>query len=103
MNAALIIHEYILKNTFIPCNAGNIFFFIKPQSPILYSLLGKLVLEHAKVIAICFDLGMKKFPLFGLPIWKQKKKSSNVSGFNQWQKSISIYANKMEKNINQSY
>ena len=67
MSAALIIHEYILKNTFIPCNTGNIFFFIKPQSPILYSLLGKLVLQHVKVIAICFVSDMKKFPTsFGL-------------------------------------
>ena len=44
------------------------YFFIEPQSPILLSLLGKLVLQHVKVIAICFVLGMNKFPLFGLPI-----------------------------------
>jgi hypothetical protein len=45
----------------------------------------------------------EKVPVIPFTDMKTEKKSSNVSDFNQWQKSIAIYANKMKKNKIQSY
>ena len=50
-----------------------------------------------------FCFRYEEVPVIWFTDMKTEQKSCNVSGFNQWQKSISIYANKMEKNINQSY
>ena len=45
----------------------------------------------------------EKVPVIPFTDMKTEKKSFNVIGFNQWQKSIAIYANKMKKNKIQSY